>query len=355
MPLTRTPLRYPGGKSQLAPFISRLLDFKPPSRNIYCEPFCGGAGVAMSMLMTSRCERVFLNDADPGIYSFWRAALTETDRLIGQMWDTPIDIPTWDHLRSVRRSKLEELGPEKYSFELGFATFYLNRTNRSGIVEGGCIGGRSQTGAYRMDCRFNKETLQRKLEQLKRLSDRVSVDCTDASEYLRHRLPEICAQHKVPEEELFIYLDPPYVGQGRNLYMNHMKTPEHVELRSILESSGLSRWVLSYDDCELIRDLYDGWDIREQPVRYTANNRRESTELFVFGPHFSDFKHGSRVSCTSSKGDMRSNPSSGVWGLTIAQIKRCWVYFRSFRVLAVESAKEIAERPGISARLYIAG
>lgn len=290
MPLTSTPLRYPGGKSQLRPLIRRMLNQGVPVPAAYCEPFCGGAGIAVDLLIKGDVNSIYLNDADAGIYSFWRAIVEETERFIKETEAVKVDYDTWVSFKNARSELYKTYSRGGYSFELGFITFFLNRTNRSGIIDGGCIGGKSQTSKYKIDCRFNKKTLIEKIAKIGELSSRVSVSNVDGALYLRKHLPNLLHSEGLQPDDALVYLDPPYVKKGESLYLNSMNEESHEELSGTLLSGVFDNWLLTYDDVPLIRELYKECDLREIGVRYSANKKKTAGEVAIFSPRFKDLE-----------------------------------------------------------------
>ena len=155
-----SPLRYPGGKSKLAKFITLLCEKNQitDAGGHYVEPYAGGASVALHLLFNGQVSEITINDSDRSIYAFWWAVLHRTDKLISRIQDTKTDEKTWRKSREIQHNK--DNAP---LFELGFSTFFLNRTNISGIIDGGMIGGFAQKGKYRIDCRFNKQELIKRI------------------------------------------------------------------------------------------------------------------------------------------------------------------------------------------------
>lgn len=199
-----SPLRYPGGKSRLAPFISLLIQKSKIETPIYVEPFAGGAGVALSLLLNSAVDEIVINDYDKAIYSVWRALLTETDSFIKLIEDTPLSVDEW----RARKRIYDEQG-DKYSLELGFAAFYLNRTNHSGILSNaGPIGGFDQTGNYLIDARFNRPELVRRVCEIAKYKSKIHLYNKDIRTFLEKYLPKY-------QERAFIYFDPPLLFQFR--------------------------------------------------------------------------------------------------------------------------------------------
>ena len=156
-----SPLRYPGGKGKLASFMEYMIDQLDHRGGTYIEPFAGGAGIAIELLQRNVVSKIVINDYDKGIWSFWKAILTETNRFVEAIRTVPLTIEEWSKQRNICLNQ-----KNKYSFELGFATFYMNRTNRSGIIKGGIIGGQEQSGRWKMNARFNREDLAKRIQEI---------------------------------------------------------------------------------------------------------------------------------------------------------------------------------------------
>lgn len=164
-----SPLRYPGGKSALYPIISSIIQSIDTKRCIYVEPFAGGANIAWTLLINGVVDYIIINDADKAVYSFWRAITESTHWFIEKIKSVPITVDEWHKQRAILQ------GAKKYSKELGFAMFFLNRTNRSGILNAGPIGGYDQLGTYKIDCRFNKEVLIERISKIAEHKNNVKI------------------------------------------------------------------------------------------------------------------------------------------------------------------------------------
>jgi DNA adenine methylase len=266
-----TPLRYPGGKARFAPFIAALMERNGLAGGHYFEPYAGGAGVALELLFHGHVTDVHVNDIDPAVYVFWKAATKYSEDLIRLVNDTPINIREWHRWRDVMNGVVEASEVEK-----GFATFFLNRTNRSGILKGGVIGGKAQAGTYRLDARFNRPDLVRRLERIAENAGRIHVYCEDAIALLR-RSPQF-----LPRSTL-IYLDPPYYVKGQGLYRNYYEHADHVAVAKLLQSPRFTRpWIVSYDNVEEIRQMYRASAAVGYDLKYTAQRRYEGAEVMFF-------------------------------------------------------------------------
>jgi len=263
-----TPLRYPGGKGKLAPFIRQLFVDNGLCDGVYVEPYAGGAGIALELVMTSYAKEVWLNDVDPAIYAFWHSALNETQALIDMVQNVPLTVDEWQKQRDVY------LKPgRKKRLLLGFATLFLNRTNRSGILGGGVIGGLEQKGNWLIDARFNRDTICDRLQKIEDHKHHIKVTNLDAEEFIK--------KTKFPKKSL-VYLDPPYFNKAQRLYRNHYAEADHARIASLVQKKLRTHWVVSYDDAPEIAELYlDRRKIR-YTLSYSAQTKRKGGELMFF-------------------------------------------------------------------------
>ncbi|MDD5366630.1 MAG: DNA adenine methylase [Gallionellaceae bacterium] len=266
-----SPLRYPGGKGRLGPWLSKLMRHNRISGGWYVEPYAGGAGAAVYLLTRGYVDHVLINDLDPVVHAFWWAVLNDTEALLDMIEQTPITMDTW------RQQKAIHAMPGQHSqTEIGFATFFLNRTNRSGILTGGVIGGKSQTGPYGLDARYNKADLSVRLRGVAALKRHISLyreDAIDLITGLRADLPV----------RSLIYLDPPYYHKGSQLYRNHYKPADHASIAAAIMQIG-TPWLVTYDNCPEIKALYEGCQGVDFSLQYsTSNTRPVASEVMYFG------------------------------------------------------------------------
>jgi DNA adenine methylase len=260
MPVSDSPLRYPGGKTQLTPFVIDLLRSNDLLNGIYVEPFAGGAGIAWKLLLDNFVSSIWINDIDPAIYSFWASVIRHTDELCELIESTPVTIDEWHKQREVQKCKTSKI------VELGFSTFFLNRTNRSGILKAGVIGGLEQNGNYLLDCRFNKKELLKKIQRIALYKERIKLTKIDAEKFIKVEIK------KLPERSL-INIDPPYYKQGPGLYCSFYKHEDHENLASAIKQI-VQPWMLTYDDVPEIRSLYSDLPSISKSLNYSAQVKR---------------------------------------------------------------------------------
>lgn len=263
-----SPLRYPGGKGRLLQFVVDLVEMNDLTGGHYVEPYAGGAGVAISMLYLEYVSHIHLNDLNRSVFAFWKTVVNHPDDLCKLVRDTPITIDEW------RRQKAVQSDADADPIALGFSTFFLNRTNRSGIISGGVIGGKSQAGNWSLDARFNRADLLKRIEKIASYGPRISLYNDDAAAFIEGPLK------KVPKTSL-VYLDPPYYLKGSELYENHYQHKDHAKVASLVGSIK-QRWIVSYDNAPPIRELYANFRQQVFGLRYSAQSRYVGSEVMIF-------------------------------------------------------------------------
>jgi DNA adenine methylase len=267
-----TPLRYPGGKAKLAAYVKSLMKENRLLDGEYVEPYAGGAAIGLELLFHDYVSRIHINDVSKPVYAFWKSVLDQTEEFCRLVMKTPLTVGQWDKQKGVLdhpkgRSKLE----------LGFATFFLNRTNRSGILNGGIIGGRDQTGPWKIDARYNAKELVRRVEAIARLRGQISLTRQDALKFL------MAGISRWPADTL-IYLDPPYYVKGRDLYSDFYEHEDHERVANfVLNTINLKRWIVSYDNVPEIRKLYEGTRSVAYDIGYSARSASQGSEVMFFG------------------------------------------------------------------------
>jgi DNA adenine methylase len=270
MPVTDTPLRYPGGKSQLTPLLVDVLRANNLFYGEYAEPFAGGAGLALKLLLNGYVSKIYLNDADKSIHAFWLSVLTRTDDLCERICDAKLTISEWHKQKKIYYSSTRSV------LDRGFSTLFLNRTNRSGIISGGVIGGLEQNGNYKLGCRFSKDDLIRKIRRIHANHENINLSCLDAIDFIRHELPKAAP-------DVLVNLDPPYFGKGRELYTNYYCVEDHARLAAIVKKMK-QPWIVTYDDVSEIRNLYCKFSMYSSALNYSVQVKKVGTEILVLGP-----------------------------------------------------------------------
>lgn len=265
-----SPLRYPGGKYKISRLIEHLIGKAGDQYSVYIEPFAGGAGVALDLLNRNVVSEIVINDSDKAIASFWKAAIEENDAFVDKIYSTPVTINEWKKQRDVY------LTSKRYSFEYGFATFFLNRTNHSGILLSGPIGGQKQA-TWKLDARFNKHDLIHRIQSLRQFRRRIHVFNRDVNSLIANQV-------KRYENRAFIYFDPPYYKRGSVLYQNFFTDKLHKKLCLSIKENVKNPWVVSYDDVFEIREIYKGIPSRSFSLNYSLANNGSGREIMFFSP-----------------------------------------------------------------------
>ena len=268
MPATASLLRYPGGKSQLYNYVKHLIDYNFLTNCTYVEPFAGGAGLALKLLFNNNVSQIVINDFDPAIYAMWYSCIhypTELKKLVQQ---APLTIQEWN-----RQQAIYQETDTSSILDLGFSTLYLNRTNRSGIISGGVLGGKDQSGKYKIGARYNRETLCHKIDQISSHSDRITVLNQDAKVLL--------ADNHFCERNCFLNIDPPYVEKGSQLYRNNFSIQDHIDFAAIVAECSMP-WIVTYDICSLVQHCYRRFRHSKLNIKYSANIKRNANEYIFF-------------------------------------------------------------------------
>lgn len=262
-----SPLRYPGGKASLAGFFESAIHALGLNKPTYIEPYAGGAGAGLELLVREVVGLVVINDLDPAIHACWKAMIKEPEAFLRRLARTPVTIEEWRRQQAIYRRRYDaDVDP----ISLGFATFFLNRTSRSGVLGAGVIGGLAQSGPYRIDARYDKAALKARIERLAEFSSKIRITRQDGAARLRAYLPK---------DNVFAYVDPPYVEKGSSLYMSAFDEADHFDLALVLNGYSNTNWVLTYDVASLIKRLYRGRDVSEFRLLYSAHLRNKGKAL----------------------------------------------------------------------------
>lgn len=264
----KSPLRYPGGKGPLVNFIKHLLYENELIGGEYIEAYAGGAAIGVTLLLDNFVSKIHINDLSKPLYAFWHSVLTEPDLLCKKVRDTNITIDEWKKQKNVQKDLNSSL------LDLGFSTLFLNRSNRSGILSGGVIGGKAQNGTWKLDARFNKIDIISRIANIAKLAEKILLYNEDASDFIQKKLPLI------PKNAL-LYLDPPYYFKGKGLYENYYSHKDHSAIADLIHQIS-QNWILSYDNCPQITSLYSGFRIIEYGIVYTAQNKYSGSEVMYF-------------------------------------------------------------------------
>lgn len=265
-----SPLRYPGGKNKLAKFIALVCE-KNNINGHYVEPYAGGASVALHLLINEHVKEVTINDLDRAIYAFWHSVLNDTEKFCNKIKTTKITIKNWQKLKEIHKNKDKES-----LFNLGFATFFLNRTNHSGVIDGGVVGGTDQKGNYKIDCRFNKAELIERIKLIAKHKDSINLYNLDAL-----KLIEKIQKNRGNKNTIF-YFDPPYYLKGPSLYMSHYKHNDHKEVSKKIQEIKNTKWIVSYDNTSQIKKLYLDSKKKEYSFFHTAYEIRKGREVLFY-------------------------------------------------------------------------
>lgn len=271
-----SPLRYPGGKACIFNMTKDILVDHNLSGWQYAEPYAGGCGLALSLLFDGVVSKLHLNDIDPSIATFWESLIFHTDELVDRVENVTFTIEEWRKQKQIQKEKLIA-----NPLDLAFSTLYLNRTNRSGIIKAGVMGGLAQTGNYKMDCRFNKADIISKIYAIAKRQADICIYNLDAIEFI-HRIEN--------QENLVLMIDPPYYNKGQTLYANFYRHDDHAKIADVLTNTTLP-WILTYDNTPEIIELYRNFNQYSFNINYSVAKKRVGSELLITSSAFNQLTH----------------------------------------------------------------
>lgn len=260
-----SPLRYPGGKGKMYNQTLKILEQNNLIGCIYIEPFAGGANLALNLLFRGKVEKIILNDYDLAIYAFWYSVLNHAPEFIEKIKNVDISLNEHEKQKEIYKNERNDL------LKLGFATFYLNRTNRSGIIKGGPIGGKNQNSKYLIDCRFNKLDLIKRIEEIYKHRNQIKIYNQDALLFLKRKF----------KDNSFLFIDPPYYKKGKELYKNSFSPKEHKKISRRIKNLSVP-WVLTYDCVDEIVEMYKFCNWKEYELSYTVQNKKIGNEIMFY-------------------------------------------------------------------------
>ena len=232
----------------------------------YVEPYAGGAAIALALLFGEYASIVHINDLSRPVYAFWHAVLNNTGELCHRIERVEINMHEWRRQRAIYDNQ-----DTADLTDLGFATLFLNRTNRSGIIGGGVIGGKDQSGTWLLDARFTKTELIKRIRRISRYRSRIRLYQMDALEFTNQVVAHLGAN-------TFAFYDPPYIEKSENLYLNNYTIESHRQLA--MRIAQLEQpWVVTYDHAAIEAKLYQRHRRLIYRLSYSAHNRHKGLEV----------------------------------------------------------------------------
>lgn len=282
MSIEYSPLRYPGAKAQLAPFIAMLFDHNEFYDYSLAEPFCGGGSISINMLVHSVVDEVHINDLCPYVYSFWRLVADGPEELCRKIWDTEVTIEEYGRQKEIARE------PDGWSgLELAFCAFFLSRVGFGGrIYKTGVRGGVNQDKEWRIDDNYNKKKSVAKIEAIHTMFGLgpIKVYNMHFMQFLEHLNKNV--------RDVFIYMDPPYYDDKTKFYRFNFKHDDHERMAKYMQDACRHPWVTSYDDRQEIIDMYPYAKHTRKRFKYSFNKKayekredaHRASELILHSP-----------------------------------------------------------------------
>ena len=259
-----SPLRYPGSKRKLCNYLGRVLTHNDLRPQILVEPFVGGGSVFLNFLSINEGSEAIIADKDELVYSFWKVLFTEPSHLINFVKKVKVNLENFEKYKYIS-SHTHEFNRKK----LAETCLFLNRTSFSGILDdsAGPIGGREQKSLYKIDCRFGRENLIKKIKRISIFKNRVTVLSYSWEDTLKY----VSGKDKYRNVSLLFYFDPPFYEKADKLYRHHFDSASHKNLRDKLMKLKQS-WILSYDRAKEIQHLYSTFGRINVSMPYSINS-----------------------------------------------------------------------------------
>src|SRR5882724_11512991 len=241
----------------------RLLEANGLTDIDYAETYAGGASIALSLLLQEYASTIHINDLSRPVYAFWYLVLNDSDALCRRIERVRVSMAEWRRQRAI----YEERDTAALD-DLGFAAFFLNRTNRSGIINGGVIGGQNQDGEWPLNVRFNKADLIQRIRRIARYNSRIRLYQLDALDFTNRIIPQL-------GRNSFSFFDPPYIENGEDrLYLNNYEIADHVTLAQRIVRLR-TPWVVTYDEAALEQEMFEDQRRIVYWLHYTSQERYE--------------------------------------------------------------------------------
>jgi DNA adenine methylase len=272
--------RYPGGKSKLQNQIIAKLNYMADISNFeYREPFFGGGSIGLKLLQDNyNFKRIWINDFDTGISCLWTTLINCPDLLKDQVIKF---VPSTDAFYKFKNELINI--PSEFTSDIdianyGFKKLAIHQISYSGLgtKSGGPLGGKGQKSKYKIDCRWSPTYICKKIDMLHQKFSQVIVrdeKCTNLD------FEKLILDNKY---DAIIYLDPPYFDTGETLYQCAFTKDDHYRLVDALKHTD-HYWVLSYDNCEEIIELYKWANIMLiDKVNYSITAIKDKTTGDIF-------------------------------------------------------------------------
>jgi DNA adenine methylase len=269
--------RYPGGKSKIKKEIINYID--EYDFDLYIEPFFGGGSIGLEVLK-KRNINFLLNDKDFGLSCLWQSVIFYPDELINLIESYIPNVSDFYSFKNELLNLQENMeNSKKNILDIGFKKLVIHQISFSGLGtrSGSPLGGKEQKSKYNIDCRWSIDNLKKKINNLQKLNLNKKLFnnkfyCQDFAQLIQN-LPD--------NNKKFMYLDPPYFQKGADLYQYYFTEEKHIELANVLKRLDFS-WIMSYDDCDFIRNLYEDFNIKEINISYTINSPKLTKEVLIF-------------------------------------------------------------------------
>ncbi len=266
--------RYPGGKNKLKKIIIKKILPYINNKTQYREVFFGGGSICLDMIKDNTIDNIWINDKDIGIACLWTSLISHHQILKEKIIHFT---PSVDKFYNIRDELLQLKTQPSDIIDIGFKKLAIHQLSFSGLgtKSGGPLGGKEQKSAYKIDCRWSPDYICKKIDKIHNLLNNIKIykgSCTNLD-----------FEHIINDNHCnsVLYLDPPYYIKGNELYQYGFTQEDHIRLSNLLYNTK-HKWVLSYDDCEEIQELYQWANIQQISASYTISGSRQKTELLIW-------------------------------------------------------------------------
>jgi DNA adenine methylase len=270
-----SPLRYAGSKRKLFNYLERVLTHNKFLPQVLVEPFVGGGNIFLNFLSHHEGSTAVIADKDELVYSFWKTLFSDPKYLVNFIRKAKVNLKTFDYYRYISS---HSTGFSRR--QLAETCLFLNRTSFSGILNdsAGPIGGREQKSIYKINCRFGRKNLIKKIKNISAFKNRVVILPYSWEETLKY----VATKIEYKNASLLFYLDPPFYKKADQLYRYHFDDITHKNLRDRLVKLEYP-WILSYDRVKEIQNLYSAFTRINISMPYSINSpaKRLEKELII--------------------------------------------------------------------------
>lgn len=252
-----TILKYPGAKNRLAEWLLTFV----PEHKVYLEPFFGGGGLFFNK-EPSKIETI--NDIDGEVYNLFRIIRDFPDELAKVVEMTPYSREEYEHtyIAGVNENDIER------------ARKFLTR----------CWLGMGSSNVYKNGFRSSQQgNSPRTTKHWAELPDRILFAAERLKAAQIEKLDAVELMRRYDTNDVFIYLDPPYLPGTRKgyLYKHEMTVEDHEKLLKVAAEHPAKILISGYDN-ELYNKILNGWNKESKQTQAEGGTKRIETVWYNY-------------------------------------------------------------------------